>query len=259
MRVLYIGDIMGIGGIKAVEEVLPNLIEKHSLDFVLAQAENVTNGRGISKEDFKRLQDCGVDFFTGGNHSYDDTSIKEYLEGDRPIIAPANMDIPGKGFKVVEVQGKRILVVSILGDAMISGKMFTPDGEHHPLATIDRILEEDHDISIVNFHGELSSQKKAFGYYLDGRATIVVGDHWHIPTNDAQILPKGTAHMTDVGMTGTLHYSLGADYQQLIRLWKKGRANFAPIDQRPYTFNSVMVEIEGAKASNIMPLNFVLE
>lgn len=222
MNILYIGDIMAESGIKTVEKLLPTLRKSRNIDFVIAQGENVSNGRSILEVDMKRLQKAGVDFFSGGNHTPERTGIAEFLLDEKqPIIGPANLiACPGKGYKIVDSSSGKILVASILGDTFSSKK--SPEIDH-PLHTIDRILKEVEGMNlvakVVNFHGDYSSQKKMFGHYLDGRVTAVIGDHWHIPTADAHVLDGGTAYITDVGMCGSRDSSLGMSFDGLTQKW----------------------------------------
>lgn len=246
MNILYIGDIMGEAGITTVKEVLPRLKKEHQIDVIIAQAENVTEGKGLSKDDFKRLRDMGIDFCTGGNWSLHRSEIEDYLgDPQQPVIRPANYpaETPGRGWKFVSTKAGRVLVVSLLG------KIVGRDADKpmdNPLKVMDAILEEtaeeDKVATIVNFHGDYSSEKRVIGYYLDGRVTAVVGDHWHVPTADELILPEGTAHITDVGMCGSLHSSLGVDAQAIISRWRDGISNRNElVMERPYQFNAVLI------------------
>lgn len=212
---------MGDLGMEVVERELPGLLKDRSIDFVVAQAENVSTGKSMLPADMERLQCAGVDFFTGGNHTPSRPEIHAYLEDDsQPVIGPANMtNCPGKGWQVVKTNQGNILVISLLGSTV--GREVPSD---NPLQTIDTILhktvDEDLIATVVNFHGDYSSEKVIIGHYLDGRATMVVGDHWHVPTADAGILPKGTAHITDVGMCGALDSSLGVTFDSVIPRWR---------------------------------------
>jgi 2',3'-cyclic-nucleotide 2'-phosphodiesterase len=226
VNTLYIGDVMGEPGIKVVEKLLPDLRRKHGIDFVVAQAENLSDGKGIRVKDFERLQKAGVDFCTGGNHSFEREEIFPLLQDPgAPIIRPANYPpgTPGLGYKYAKTSQGNVLVISLLGQ--IVGKDAAKPMDN-PLQIIDRILEEEKTTAraatIVNFHGDFSSEKRIIGYYLDGRVTLVIGDHWHVPTADAMLLPKGTAHQTDVGMCGSLDSSLGVRFDSLIPRWRDG-------------------------------------
>lgn len=222
MNILYVGDIMGEPGIKTLEKILSDLIKEKQIDLVIAQAENTTEGKGINVDDFRRLQKIGVDFCTGGNWSLNQEDIIPLLEdSNEPIIRPANYPAgtSGKGYKYISKNDKTILVISLLG------KIVGRDADKpldNPLQRVDEILKEakNHDTVIVNLHGDFSSEKVIIGHYLDGRVTAVVGDHWHVPTADARILPKGTAHITDVGMVGVLNASLGISFDSVIPRWR---------------------------------------
>ncbi|HSX35116.1 MAG TPA: TIGR00282 family metallophosphoesterase [Candidatus Saccharimonadales bacterium] len=227
MNILYLGDVMAEPGILVVEKMLPGLRREHSIDLVIAQAENLSDGKGIRPADMQRLQQAGVDFFTGGNHSFRRPEIFPALEdASQPIIRPANYPAgtPGRGYKYADTPKGKVLVVSLLGQ--IVGKDADKPMDN-PLHVIDKILEEQqgipHVAAVVNFHGDFSSEKRIIGYYLDGRVTVVVGDHWHVPTADASVLPKGTAHQTDVGMCGSLDSSLGVTFESLIPRWRDGK------------------------------------
>lgn len=221
MNILYIGDVMGELGIAEVEKRLPLLIKEKQLDLVIAQAENVSEGKGMTPVDMARLQAAGVQFFTGGNHTPRKPELYPLLKDPaQPVIGPANMhDCPGEGYKYIDTPKGRVLVVSLLGSTV--GREIDSD---NPLKAIDKILSkqvnEERIATVVNFHGDYSSEKVIIGHYLDGRVTAVIGDHWHVPTADAQVLPKGTAHMTDIGMVGSLDSSLGVTFESVIPRWR---------------------------------------
>ena len=265
MNILYIGDIMGEAGIATVKEVLRKLKKQHQIDLVIAQAENVTEGKGLSKDDFNRLRDMGIDFCTGGNWSLHRPEIEEYLgDPQQPVIRPANYPsgTVGRGWKYVDTKAGKVLVISLLG------KIVGRDAEKpmdNPLKTADAILEENQGVeraaTIVNFHGDYSSEKRVIGYYLDGRVTAVIGDHWHVPTADAMVLPKGTAHMTDVGMCGSLHSSLGVKLESITSRWRDGHANRNELETaRPFQFNAALIDLntETGLANSIQHLQLLL-
>lgn len=246
MNILYVGDVMGGPGIEVLEKVLPGLIREKSIDLVIAQAENTTNGKGITPQDFDRLKKAGVDFCTGGNHSLDNESIfAAYKDPNQPIVQPANMtDAPGPGWKYVATDKGNVLVVSLLGTLVgnTSGLV-----ARNALQEIDRILEEQKDAEkaaiVVNLHGDFSSEKIIIGHYLDGQVTLVVGDHWHVATADARVQPKGTAHVTDVGMCGILDSSLGVTFDSVIPRWRDGKQTRNILEtEGPRQFNAVAVK-----------------
>ncbi len=249
---------MGRPGIDTVAELLPSLKQEQAIDFVIAQGENVTEGRGMSLEDMQELQSYGVDFFTGGNWSLFRGGV---LTDEHPVIRPANYPLgtPGVGYKRVEHASGSLLIISLLGQ--IVGK----DAEkpvRNPLQTVDEILEpqSNADAIVVNFHGDFSSEKRVIGYYLDGRASAVIGDHWHVPTADAMVLPKGTAHITDVGMCGILHSSLGIKTEIITDRWKTGRSSKNELETNgPKQFNAVLVDIQNGLANSITHIHRVLK
>jgi metallophosphoesterase (TIGR00282 family) len=265
MNILYVGDVMGEVGLKVIEEVLPALCKDKQVDLVIAQAENATEGRGVSAEDFERLQQAGADFCTGGNWSMYREDIFPALDApDIPIIRPANYPkgTPGLGHKYIRRNGKTVLVVSLLGQ--IVGRDSDKPVEN-PLQIVDAILEQEkstpRDAAVVNFHGDFSSEKVVIGHYLDGRVSMVVGDHWHVPTADARVLPAGTAHITDVGMCGVLDASLGVSYDSVIPRWRDGRQtrNVLETDGKRQ-FNALLVTVsETGLADSVEHIQRILD
>lgn len=220
MKVLYIGDIVAKIGRRAVVQVLPKLIEEKQIDFVIAQAENMSTGNGITAKAIKEVEDAGVDFFTGGNHSFKKPEGVEMM--NRPnsnIIRPANYpgQTPGRGWQIAKTPFGNILVINVLGQTFNGPQL------DHPLKVIDAILEDNKDeklaATIVDFHADLSSEKVAIGFYLDGRVSAVVGSHTHVSTADAKVLPGGTARISDVGMTGPIDSVLGVKKEIIIDKW----------------------------------------
>lgn len=256
MNILYIGDIMGEPGRETVRLLLPNLRKELNADLVIAQAENVSHGVGITPQHMDELISFGVDAFTGGNHIYKKDGIHSRLKDTKsPIIGPANMNVcPGNGYISVETANGSVLVVSILGSIFP-----LKDGEstENPLKTIDTILEDNngkhHVATIVNFHGDWSSEKIAIGHYLDGRVSAVVGDHWHVPTADARILPKGTAHISDVGMTGALDSCLGVELDKIIPRWREGVKNKNELEvNKPWQLNAVLISTSSSTEAKLI-------
>jgi metallophosphoesterase (TIGR00282 family) len=223
VKLLYIGDIMGRPGRQTLKKVLPGLIKEKGIDFVVAQGENLSSGKGIQIKAAEDMLASGVDFFTAGDWTLHREEIYPWLEDpSKPAIRPANLPdgTPGKGYKLVDTPFGKILIVSLLGQTV----GYRAPETTNPLETIDRILLQTKSqkiiASVVNFHGDFSSEKIVIGQYLDGRVSLVVGDHWHIPTADAHILPKGTAHITDVGMVGSRDSSLGIKTDIIVSRWK---------------------------------------
>lgn len=249
MVILYVGDIMGEPGLKLIEKELTAIRNEYGVDVVIAQAENVTNGKGINLADFLRLKKAGVDFCTGGNWSLHEEEIVQAMNDPaQPIIRPANYPVgtPGLGYKYLQTPKGKVLVVSLLGQIVgrDAGKPID-----NPLQVIDAILDQEKDVEkvavIVNFHGDFSSEKFVIGRYLDGRASLVVGDHWHIPTADAMVLPGGTAHITDVGMCGTLDSCLGVKFDVIIDRWKTSTPSRNVLEtEGRMQFNAVLADVD---------------
>lgn len=247
MRILYLGDIMAEPGRAVIASELASLREEYAPDLVIAQSENVSHGKSMSAAHMRLLQKAGVDFFTGGNHSLFRPTMHSLVDNPaEPVICPANLaDVPERwGVKGIETPKGKVLVISLLG-AIVP----TPMATNNPLQTIDRILEghpaEEYAAIVVNFHGDYSSEKRVIGYYLDGRVSMVVGDHWHVPTRDAMVLPKGTAHVTDVGMCGVLHSSLGVSWQAIAARWRDGAPTKNVIAKEgPYQINGLLADID---------------
>lgn len=209
MRILFVGDVVGRSGRAAIAETLPDLIRDWKLELVVVNGENAAGGFGITEVIYQELLDAGADAITLGNHSWDQREALVFIERAPRLIRPVNFPVgtPGRGAALVETKnGKRALVINGIG------RIFMQPFDD-PFTIIDRELNacplrEAADAVVVDFHAEASSEKQAIGYYCDGRASLVVGTHTHVPTSDHRILPGGTAYMTDAGMTG--------DYQSII-------------------------------------------
>jgi metallophosphoesterase (TIGR00282 family) len=261
MNVLYIGDIMGAPGRETVQELLSSLRSEHSVDFVIAQAENVSHGIGMTPQHMSELMSYGVDAFTGGNHTYKKSAIHDFLKDDnQPVIGPANLPItPGKGYKYISTVKGDVLVISILGTIFPLKETETTT---NPLVKMDEILASEKGrrrvATIVDFHADWSSEKIVFGQYLDGKVTAVIGDHWHVPSADARVLPKGTAHISDVGMTGALDSCLGVKTDLIIARWRDGVRNRNELEEnRPWQLNAVLIESDDKSglAKNIIHIH----
>ncbi|MDQ3065058.1 MAG: YmdB family metallophosphoesterase [bacterium] len=265
MKILYIGDIMGNPGIETVEKVLPDVTKEYAVDLVVAQSENVTDGKGLSVADYERLKAAGISGFTSGNWTMHREEIYGLLDNPyEPITRPANYPVgtPGQRHKIIDTGKGKVLLISLLGT--IVGK----DSEKpvdNPLKVIDEILQtlssQEYLAIIVNFHGDFSSEKRIIGYYLDGRVTAVVGDHWHVPTHDAMILPNGTAHITDVGMCGSLHSSLGIKFDSVVPRWRDNIQTRNELETKgPRQFNAVLIESDdlAIRANSIEHIQIIL-
>jgi 2',3'-cyclic-nucleotide 2'-phosphodiesterase len=263
--ILYLGDIMGSPGRDVIAAQLPGLRQKLQPDIVIAQAENVSHGKSMTPTHMRELQKMGIDFFTGGNHTIERPTLLPLLADPfEPVIAPINQPgvDPDWGVKILHTPHGDVLVISVLGTTF--PELAAPIG--NPLKALDAALNavvgQSFIAKVVNFHGDYSSEKRVAGFYLDGRVSLVVGDHWHVPTADAMVLPGGTAHITDVGMCGTLLSSLGVSKEIIIERWRDSVKNKNDIATGgPFQLNGVFAEInpETGLAVKITPINQVLE
>jgi 2',3'-cyclic-nucleotide 2'-phosphodiesterase len=246
LRILFVGDVVGRAGRAAVAEHLPTLIRDWSLDLVVVNGENAAGGFGITEAIYGELIDAGADAITLGNHAWDQREALVFIERASRLIRPLNFPTgtPGRGAALIEARnGKRVLVVNAIGRVFM-----TPFDD--PFAALGRELDAcplavAADAIVVDFHGEASSEKQAIGFYCDGRASLVVGTHTHVPTADHQILPLGTAFMTDVGMTGDYDSIIGMQKEEPLRRFTTGipSARFEPA-LGPATFSAVAVETD---------------
>jgi metallophosphoesterase (TIGR00282 family) len=210
VRILFIGDIVGRSGRTIVYERLPGLIRDWKLDLVVINGENAAGGFGITETIYSELVDAGADAITLGNHAWDQKEALVFIERAPRLVRPLNFPkgTPGRGAAVIEAKnGARVLVINAMGRIFM-------DPLDDPFGAIDRELvacplKRECDAAIIDFHGEATSEKQALGHFLDGRASLVVGTHTHAPTADHQVLPGGTAFMSDVGMTGDYNSVIG--------------------------------------------------
>ena len=215
MKLLFVGDVVGAPGRRALAALLPELRRTHEPDWVVVNGENASGGVGLNARNAQDILDLGVDVITLGNHAFRHRDIYPVLDSDAPIIRPANYPKgdPGRGHIVVERDGARLAVVNMSGTVFV-------EAARSPFAEIDAVLADlrgkaDH--ILVDFHGEATSEKVAMGWHLDGRVTACVGTHTHVPTADGRVLPGGTAYITDVGMTGARGGVFGADREHALR------------------------------------------
>ena len=218
MRLLFIGDVLGRSGRTIVNGQLPLLREKWRLDFVVVNGENAAGGFGITEAICEELIDSGADAVTLGNHAFDQREALVYIERQPRLIRPANYPpgTPGRGVNLIEAKsGRRVLVVNMMGRVFM-------DALDDPFARIDQELAAcplgaGCDAAVVDFHAEATSEKQAFGYYVDGRVSLVVGTHTHTPSADQRVLPGGSAFMTDAGMSGDYDSVIGMDKEEPLR------------------------------------------
>ena len=207
MKLLFIGDVVGKPGRRGLARALPGLRERHSPDLVVANGENSAGGLGVTEKTAREMTEAGVDVITTGNHVFHHRDSYSFIESAERVLRPANYmhSNPGRGHVVVEAAGMRVAVINL------SGALYLKVARS-PFPEIDSLLERlegEADAVMVDFHAELTSEKMAMGWHLDGRAAAVLGTHTHVPTADARVLPGGTAYITDVGMTGARDSVIG--------------------------------------------------
>ncbi len=231
MRLLFLGDIVGRMGRNAIIETLPGLIQRYALDFVIINGENSAGGFGITEAILNELLDAGADCVTLGNHAFDQKETLVYIERHDRLIRPLNFPkgTPGKGATLLKAKnGADVLVINAMG------RVFMTELDC-PFRAVDNEitackLKDGADVIIVDFHAEATSEKQAFGFFVDGRVSAVVGTHTHTPTSDHRVLPGGTAYMSDAGMCGDYNSVLGMDAEEPLNrfLTKIPRTRFEP-------------------------------
>ncbi len=252
MRILMIGDVVGKPGREAVRALLPDLKRERAIDFVICNGENTAGGFGITMETASELLESGVDVLTSGNHIWDKKEIVPHLDQGLPLIRPANYpDAPGRGY----LQKGGVTVVNLMGRVFMAPL-------DCPFRTADALLEQLKEegkskVIIVDFHAEATSEKQAMGWYLDGRVSGVFGTHTHVGTIDARILPKGTAYLTDVGMTGPTDSVIGSDKDAVLARFMTSLPQRLPVASGPCMLNAVLVDVdeETGNASSIERLD----
>jgi metallophosphoesterase (TIGR00282 family) len=223
MNILFIGDIFASSGRSIVADNLNRLVDEHKAALIIANAENSAGGFGITPLIAEELLSLGIDVLTGGNHSFDKREIHDYIDHQPRLLRPANYPpgLPGSGvFTATARNGTPYAVLNLQGRAHMANIDCPFRKADELLATLDPAIK----IRFVDFHAELTSEKMAIGWYLNGRVTAVIGTHTHIPTADARILPGGTAYQTDAGMTGPYDSVIGVDKQTIMRRFLSGLA-----------------------------------
>lgn len=255
MKILCVGDIFGKPGRQIVKRLLPRLVERHSIDFVIANAENAAGGRGLTPKVADELMALPINVFTAGNHIWQNQAIHEYLEKHSTILRPQNCPPgrPGKGVWSGDVKGVDVAVVNLQGRVY----MHEEKESLNPFTIIDDVLRNlsgGAGIIVVDFHAEATSEKKALAFYLDGRVSAVVGTHTHIQTADEQILPRGTAYISDMGMTGP-HYSvIGLDKDVALHRFLTGNTKEFKVAEEDVRLEGVVLDIDerNGRAINIL-------
>jgi len=231
MKILFLGDVVGISGCSKLMNNLKNEIKSKKIDFVIVNGENAASqGVGLTKEICLDFFNCGVDVITTGNHVWDQKEIMEYIDKEERLLRPKNLfePAPGRGFNIYNTKENiKIGVLNLMGNVFM--KKCDDVFEISEKFMKQYKLKDDYDLLVVDFHGEITSEKNAIGHYFDGKASLVVGTHTHIPTNDARILTSGTGYQTDAGMCGDYNSVIGMNAENsLNRFLKKDSVKHFP-------------------------------
>ena len=246
MRILFLGDVVGISGCSKVTNNLLDQIEKNKIDFVIINAENAADaGVGLTKEICEDFFKCGVNVITTGNHVWDQKEIMNFIENESRLLRPKNLfePAPGLGFQIYTIENNiKVGVLNLMGNVFM--KKCDDVFETSKKFLNNYKLKEDYDYLIVDFHGEITSEKNAIGHFFDGKATLVIGTHTHIPTNDARLLKNGTAYQTDAGMCGDYDSVIGMNKDNsLNRFLKKDSVKHFPA-KGDATLSGVIVDCD---------------
>jgi len=259
LRILFIADVVGAPGRKALDSRLPGLLAERGIDACVANGENAADGIGITPRLADRLLAAGVDAITLGNHAFRRSEIAEYLDGSDRIVRPANTSrsTPGRGLTVVPAtNGARLAVINVLGSLFL-----------HPATSMFEVIDDlvsearaETPVVLVDVHAEATSEKVALAHWLDGRVTAVVGTHTHVQTSDARVFPKGTAYMTDAGMTGPHDSVIGVEAELAVRRLRTGMPVRFETAQGDVRIEGAVIECdsETGKASSIEPVRVLV-
>jgi hypothetical protein len=261
VRILVIGDIIGKPGRQAVYHALPDLRGELAVDMVIANGENVAAGAGLTPNLAEELLGNGIDVITSGNHIWDKREIYDYLDSDRPVLRPINYpdETPGRGWLIHHTDdGDEIAVINAMGRVFMNQL-------DSPFAKLDELLDGAAvplpPVRILDFHCEITSEKNAMGWYLDGRVSAVVGTHTHVPTADARVLPKGTAYISDIGMTGPRDSVIGFALDTVLPRFTRHLPTRFQVADGPVSLNAVLVVADRAsgRASAIEQVQRLVE
>ncbi|MFA5995982.1 MAG: TIGR00282 family metallophosphoesterase [Patescibacteria group bacterium] len=248
LHFLLIGDVVGKAGRAAVTKILPELRQKYRPDAVIMNVENLAHGNGITPDTITEMEKAGADYFTSGNHIWDNKDGLAYLQQQHAkVIRPANLPLnnPGKGYLEFSIGTRKILLINL------TGQVFMPQQANNPFHCLDEILKqhsaEQYSAIIVDLHAEATSEKQALAAYADGRISLLIGTHTHVPTADLRTLPKGTGLVCDVGSVVSANSIIGAEADKVLyRFLTQMPQSLTPAESSPVLFNSVLCEIDPA-------------
>ncbi len=241
MKILVVGDVVGENGVKKIKEVIQQLKQKEKIDFIIVNGENTAGGMGITEKLYKEILEIGANVVTMGNHTWGKKEIFNFINSPN-LIRPANYpkEIPGKGYITLKCNDKKITIINLIGRTNMNVL------SENPFIEVNQILnkiKQQTDIIIVDFHAEATAEKIAMGYYLDGKVNIVYGTHTHVQTSDETILPKGTAYITDIGMTGPKHSVIGMDIKASIKRFETTLPERYKLAEGECKFNGCIFDI----------------
>ena len=255
MKILAVGDIVGLNGLNKLKEILPNLKQREKIDFVIVNGENVAGGMGITEKDFKQILFAGADVVTLGNHTWSKKDVFNILD-DEKLLRPANYPkgVIGKGYNIYKYKNKKIAVINLIGRTNMG--ILT----ENPFIEADNIIKEISDKAdyiVIDFHAEATAEKIALANYLDSRVNVIFGTHTHVQTADEYVLPKGTAYITDIGMTGPIDSVIGMDKKASIKRFVTTLPEKYKIAEGESKFNSCLFELndETGRIENITRIN----
>lgn len=242
MRILAVGDIVGESGVRKLKEVLPKIKKEEKIDFVITNGENSAGGMGITEKIYREMIDLGINTITMGNHTWGKKDIFKFID-EPQILRPANYPkgVVGKGLGIYECKGKKIAVMNFIGRVDINIL------SENPFIMAKEMVEEikeNVDIIIIDFHAEATAEKIAMGRFLDGKITVLFGTHTHVQTADEQILPEGTAYITDIGMTGPKDSVIGMDIHASIKRFETTLPEKYKLAEGDCIFNGVIFDID---------------
>lgn len=257
LNVLFIGDIFGKPGIEMVQKQIQDLKKTYAIDFVIAQAENVSGRKGLVPKDYQKLKAIGVNAFTLGNHVWAKESILEIINNP-DIIRPLNIDFDyqGQGSSLFKVNDLSLRVTSLLGISFNPLNLpWKQTQANNFFDAIDQVLATNTaDFHIIDFHAETTSEKNVLALYLDGKADALIGTHTHVQTNDAKILPQNLAYITDAGMTGPANAAIGANFQEVYEKMRFDKMIAFKVSQNKCQFNGVVLQLDKVNGSKIIPI-----
>jgi len=245
MKILFLGDVVGNSGCEAIKKNLAKIINKYSVDFTIVNGENsAPSGVGITEEIVKNFFLAGANVITSGNHVWDQKEIMNFIDQEQRLLRPENLisNSPGKGFGVFSSKNKKIGVLNLMGNIFMKkcDDVFEAAKNFQQKYT----LKKDYDFLVVDFHGEITSEKMAMGYLFDGKASLFVGTHTHVPTNDARILEKGTGYQTDAGMCGDYDSVIGMNKNNSLNKFMKKESKKHYPSEGEATLSGTLVECD---------------